>query len=97
MSGCVHKSCVCPERACVVQALSHIRDSFFELGSPPPDTPSGKGALCELLASSSVYSFDRQDIQSFAEERISWPSEASEPVVLANHLPKADSERLIDW
>ena len=59
--------------------------------------PSSEGALRELLGSSSVYSHDRQDIQSYAEAKVAWPAIDSQPINLVDVLPSGDCELLCDW
>eukprot|EP00973_Karenia_brevis_P070874 9851241-Karenia_brevis.AAC.1 len=74
------------------KAIEGIKNSYFGIGSPTPDTPTCEGALRELLASSSIYTDDRHDVQSYAKGLVAWPPENSQPIDVLGALPEADRE-----
>ena len=78
-------------------ASERARQACVELGCPPTDVNAGEGALSALLAKSSVYTADRPDLQSYAEENTSWPRQGSRPVRLVDAVSEADRFGLIDW
>ena len=86
-----------PVSAAARFSLDHICQSYFDLGGPPSDLPSSKEALRELLASSSVYSNDRQDVQSYTEAKVAWPEVGSVPVSTRDMLSLSDSAWFDDW
>lgn len=69
----------------------------MKLPPPPPDIRLGKRALHDLLASCHLYCSERQDIQPYAKERVSWPDVGAAPIEVLPLLPDEDRLRLADW
>jgi len=79
------------------QAAERVAKCYFDRGSPPDDDAVREGALGELLASSSVYTTERQDIQPYARDLVSWPSPGTTPLNVLDGVPEGDREWLEGW
>ena len=51
------------------------------------------GALRALCGSSSAYAGDRDDVQHYVEDKVSWPGSDFPPVNLVSAVGPADSDR----
>ena len=55
------------------------------------------GALRALCGSSSAYAGDRDDVQPYVKDKVSWPGSDFPPANLVNAVGPADSDRLRQW
>ena len=76
--------------------MTNITDAYKAMG-PPPTSFSGKEALGELLANTSVYAESRTDVRPYAKHLVAWPSVAARSVDLGDCLGEADRAWLRDW
>ncbi len=97
ISGCMNSQ-VSSKRSTRVQkrALSHIAKAYQEVWVAPEEEP-GRSCLQELCSSSRLYFKDRNDVQPYSRDLVSWPEVESLPVPLEGCLPHADRERLAAW
>ena len=86
---------LCPGAASVL-AAENVKNACVELGAPPQDVNAGEGALCALLATSSVYTTDPPDLRSYVKDSVSWPLQGSRPVRFVDAVLEADCFGLID-
>ena len=81
------------------RCLDAISESYHLFCSDPSNNDDGSsvGALRALCGSSSAYAGDRDDVQPYVKDKVSWPGSDFPPVNLVSAVGPADSDRLRQW
>ena len=81
------------------RCLDSISESYHLFCSDPSNIDGGSsvGALRALCGSSSAYAGDRDDVQPYVKDKVSWPGSDFPPVNLVSAVGPADSDRLRQW